>query len=1418
MSYRIGLSKDKGSIKSKINPKQSHKIKDVFTWKTPTNAKRNTNGQDVRFTLMVDGKELDVTTAQKLNIKKSDGNIITADDFQKEKNITSDTTDIEFDIKFDRTGEFNGENKRDLDPTSDNTKWEQTKNIIKNSYNQLQKTSLIRPPKINNTTKDAYIERFDNEGNKKLDSNNKNFNIGKGVDIILEGDDAIEDDVDKNYDTKYQFGVDGHEKRPLKKPSEMVMYKVHGSSPYQFSIVPAPGQMAMTVMMDKPGNGVIDVQDTNAVIFRMNTTDYENHPFFITSENWDRSAMILNDIDVPEVRYYNTNPIKNKSFLKDNPKKNLSTLDKDSSGLLFSKTNIKDYIDVIPHNFIPMFDNKELTTFSGKYIKLTELKGSDASFNLTKTYDGTSEENYTNGQEKYLNENHVLHIKGSNVSNNDISGWIKNTRPGGAKMYAERFSEKLISEFDSNTKELEIDLSNNDMPIDLYDLDTNNEPYLVKQAKWSDLINTGDKIVRNYYLDKDKISTQTIMTEGNVLNKDSWGQVRHKDYNTTNLYFKNEPLQGHVINENLKKTGKDVNVLNDNHFIKGAIDEDDETNFNRNIKGYWTTTQEKYIYIVIWCSPHMKDKYKYHCKNHIAMTNDFEISNIPYFKNEFTEFRSRKINEDKIEEDDILLGSKKTHFSIKNPDRRYNLKIKTELKTDTLTDENHGTYLIGGNKQQGETWQQVKLDEGETSIQTLSFIDRKFDTVEELNKMKKTKELINMVDYSQNNQINDLKKRNLQRTRYGQLFSSLMIKAGGARKTGIENGKVYNFGTGTEIIDSVNDIDEEKLKNSDIELNKIFKKFKSGAGINTSLSKFTLEDNDGIAGAYNNTKENAKGIYEILDVKLDEIYDDTGSDASKNLRASALQPEGRKTKEKAKHHFKSRDPYKQFEEKFKFVTMKESTDAENDLTKIKTELDKDETKTEMKKAFSNMFKSFKKPQIMRDISGDGATKKTKSSAIFNLSQKDIKDTLSQIELSVIDKSKWGNVDPATNADISGKLVISNVNEHVKGLFVDITTDPIDLGISKSSTDNNLYENVKTKLGNPEMYLRIDKYDENGDMCGNHEIEYITTIPNFTASSIPKLFALGANKDPENPDNWHNIDPITTPAADFKGDARNIVRYIGGNQVYVKYYGSTTTAVGAEDETTQGTTGDPYVEPIYGPRYKLPDGNYNYRILDNTDVNNRFIINCNTWMLPDNEINKMQDFVYNVICSQFNLKTKNDAIEWVNKTPGIKMVSDACFIQNMYIENEGNKFMFDMENFKIVGEIPDNFNVEFCKNEVPETSIESYKQRVSNSCIKVSTKTKTYGLVTLTLLKFNNPQIRNGYKLETEYIISKANSRGAILFSQETKNITISSLTSNEIISSPQENVKIKYINEHFMQYYPGSNKRPINSIESIGTY
>ena len=109
-------------------------------------------------------------------------------------------------------------------------------------------------------------------------------------------------------------------------------------------------------------------------------------------------------------------------------------------------------------------------------------------------------------------------------------------------------------------------------------------------------------------------------------------------------------------------------------------------------------------------------------------------------------------------------------------------------------------------------------------------------------------------------------------------------------------------------------------------------------------------------------------------------------------------------------------------------------------------------------------------------------------------------------------------------------------------------------------------------------------------------------------------------------------------------------------------------------------------------------------------------------------------------------------------------------------------------------------------------------RISDGCIKVITNTASFGKVTLTLLKFSNPQIRNGFKLETTYNLSKFNARGALLFSQKTKDITISSLESKEQISYPTENYDTKYIQEHFLQYYPNSDIRPKNSVEKIKTY
>ena len=86
--------------------------------------------------------------------------------------------------------------------------------------------------------------------------------------------------------------------------------------------------------------------------------------------------------------------------------------------------------------------------------------------------------------------------------------------------------------------------------------------------------------------------------------------------------------------------------------------------------------------------------------------------------------------------------------------------------------------------------------------------------------------------------------------------------------------------------------------------------------------------------------------------------------------------------------------------------------------------------------------------------------------------------------------------------------------------------------------------------------------------------------------------------------------------------------IGAYKLYyldVDYnYGANTDSSGdtAEpllDGDADGSVGaDPYINPIYGKKYKLLDKGDIYRFLDNNDLNNRFFMNILCWDLPNDK--------------------------------------------------------------------------------------------------------------------------------------------------------------------------------------------------------
>ena len=146
-----------------------------------------------------------------------------------------------------------------------------------------------------------------------------------------------------------------------------------------------------------------------------------------------------------------------------------------------------------------------------------------------------------------------------------------------------------------------------------------------------------------------------------------------------------------------------------------------------------------------------------------------------------------------------------------------------------------------------------------------------------------------------------------------------------------------------------------------------------------------------------------------------------------------------------------------------------------------------------------------------------------------------------------------------------------------------------------------------------------------------------------------------------------------------------------------------------------------------------------------------------------------------------MRNLQETINYMNNK-NLDVISDYCFVNEIYISNKGSEFHFDLENFLFIKPFNNNFIVEKVDNEELIEEISSYKNIKSVCALCITTHTSTYGFIKLYLYKYNNPQIRNSFKLIAQKEINDKNARGCILYKQSHNNITINSIKSNEIIS------------------------------------
>ena len=188
------------------------------------------------------------------------------------------------------------------------------------------------------------------------------------------------------------------------------------------------------------------------------------------------------------------------------------------------------------------------------------------------------------------------------------------------------------------------------------------------------------------------------------------------------------------------------------------------------------------------------------------------------------------------------------------------------------------------------------------------------------------------------------------------------------------------------------------------------------------------------------------------------------------------------------------------------------------------------------------------------------------------------------------------------------------------------------------------------------------------------------------------------------------------------------------------------------------TGDPYITPIYGNLYKLPDRTAFYRLLkhDNTIINGEVV------RFDESQINK-DTILFN---AQFD-----------NFCPDRFTFSSMYFFKNIYISHNGNETIYNL--------LDQTFTNNCFKHEMAQTKLETceiYSNNATNSC-----EIDLDG-IKIKLCTFDNPQIITGIELKSNNSLSAAS--GLLVHQQSSKPHILKKINSHKLTYKVEKQGKI----------------------------
>ena len=223
-----------------------------------------------------------------------------------------------------------------------------------------------------------------------------------------------------------------------------------------------------------------------------------------------------------------------------------------------------------------------------------------------------------------------------------------------------------------------------------------------------------------------------------------------------------------------------------------------------------------------------------------------------------------------------------------------------------------------------------------------------------------------------------------------------------------------------------------------------------------------------------------------------------------------------------------------------------------------------------------------------------------------------------------------------------------------------------------------------------------------------------------------------------------------------------------------YYCENHTGMGGVADVQYPASGaDPYVHPIRGLTYKLPNKNAYYRLYENDDV---FI---------NGAVKKASDKKNKDIHNYFKKSNING-----------KIVSDGYFYSAYFISVGDKKFVMDLKSFKF---LTTQNSHDFFKFKIKEEYVSGTWENGKALVLNVSWTHPIHGMMGLDIVKYENPQIDSMVRLKNYPSIE--NTVGALIKNYKPKLMQIPKLNSTKAgkIARKLSKTKNKFTKKAYMQ-------------------